>query len=173
MLPEASYHQTIANTLSDKRFFENIVNNNILDSFPGIMGKAFDSIQIKRYMPIKMRMIGLNVFGSCLALLGVFGEEEDFNAILSFREKFYGNSELDNLNIKWTRPFVGHITIAYLGRDINEEERFLLANAINNINKNFDFSRAYFNILQCELRSYTDLSHFIRKPDYPIYSFLK
>jgi len=60
MLPEHSFHQTIANTLSDKRFYENIVNKGLLDIFPENVEGAFNKIRLDfRNGPIKMKMIGL------------------------------------------------------------------------------------------------------------------
>ena len=119
-----------------------------------------------------MNMIGLNVFGRCIALLGEFEEEADFNTLMSFREQFYDDPELCNLDVKWTRPFVGHITFAYLGREINEIERAVLANTINEINRSFTYTNAVFSIAHTELRSYADLSSFHSKPEYPFYNFV-
>jgi hypothetical protein len=174
MLPAHSFHQTIANALSEHRYIENIVNKGILNGFPDMVSEALSKINlVERNSPLKMSMVGLNVFGSCIALLGEFNDEEDFNTIMGFRKQFYNDPSLRNLDVKWTRPFVGHITLAYLGREINENERLALANTINEINKSFPFSNAVFTIAQTELRSYTDLSCFNSKPEYPCYKFVK
>lgn len=173
MLPEDSYHQTIANTLSEHRYTENIVNRGIVGVFPDIVRNAFNSIKLDGIKsPLKMNMIGLNIFGSCIALLGEFEEETDFNTLMSFREQFYYDPELRNLDVKWTRPFVGHITFAYLGREINETDRAVLVDTINEINRSFTYTNAVFNIAHAELRSYADLSSFHSKPEYPSYHFV-
>jgi len=174
MLPEESYHQTIANTLSEQRYFENIVDKGRFLEFPGLVRDAFRKIQLdERSVPMKMNMIGLNVFGTCIALLGEFKLEDDFNGVINFRDQFYNDPELSCLDVKWTRPFVGHITLAYLGREISANERLLLANTINEINSAFDFSNAVFHIAKTELRSYSDLSCFNSRPGYPEYHFIK
>jgi len=174
MLPEESYHQTIANTLSGQRYFENIVDKGRFFEFPILVRDAFRKIQLdERSVPMKMKMIGLNVFGTCIALLGEFKLEDDFNSVNNFREQFYNDTELSCLDVKWTRPFVGHITLAYLGREIKENERLLLANTIIDINATIDFSRAVFHIDKTELRSYSDLSCFNSRPGYPEYHFIK
>lgn len=174
ILPEESYHQTIANTLSEQRYFENIVDKGRFFEFPGIVRDAFRKIQLdERSIPMKMNMIGLNVFGTCIALLGEFMLEDDFNSVINFREQFYNDPKLGSLDVKWTRPFVGHITLAYLGREISAKERLLLANTINDINSSIDFSQAVFNIDKTELRSYSDLSCFNSRPGYPEYHFVK
>ncbi len=174
LLPEHSFHQTIANTLSDTRYFENIVDKGLLTPFPDKVEEVFKSIQLEyRTEAMKMRMVGLNIFGSCLALLGVFENEQDYDDILSFRKQFYDNPFLEKNDIKWTRPFIGHITLAYLGREINIEERLLLEATVNEVNIAFDFANTIFHINQTELRSYTDLSCFNTTAIYPVFSFVR
>ncbi|NJK98091.1 MAG: hypothetical protein HC905_27125, partial [Bacteroidales bacterium] len=141
MLPEHSFHQTIANTLSDKRYFENIVDKGFLDSFPEKVENAFQNVRLSyRTELLQMRMTGLNVFGSCVALLGVFDKEEDYDTVISFRKQFYGNPVMQQSGICWTRPFIGHITLAYLGRELNHTERLMLESAVNEVNVAFDLS---------------------------------
>ncbi len=174
ILPEDSYHQTVANTLSDTRYFENIVKRGILNQYPDMIREAFGKIKLCNINnPLKMQMTGLNVFGSCLAVLGTFSEESDYSAISGFRNQFYGNPEMKQADVRWTRPFVGHTTLAYLGRAINTEERTLLANTINDINSSYNWEKAVFHIAKAELRSYTDLSSFETEPNYPIFNFVK
>lgn len=174
MLPEHSFHQTIANTLSDKRYFENIVDKGSLGSFPEMVEDAFQNVRLSyRTEPLQMRMAGLNIFGSCLAVLGVFENEADYETIVSFRKQFYGSPVLQKTDIRWTRPFIGHITLAYLGRDLDHTERLMLESAVNEVNIAFDFTEAVFNINQTELRSYTDLSCFNTTSSYPVFSFIK
>jgi hypothetical protein len=174
LLPSDSYHQTIANTLSEKRYIENLEKKGIVNIFPDMTGKAFSRISLgERSHLLKMNMIGLNIFGTCIALLGIFKAEEDFNMIRNFRNQFYNDPDLNEVDVKWTRPFVGHITLAYLGREINMNERTELANTIHDINTTIDFTNAVFHIANTELRSYTDLSCFQSKPDYPVFNFVK
>jgi len=172
MLPSDSYHQTIANTLSEKRYVDNLEKKGYVSIFPEMTGKVFSRIHLeKRNKPVTMNMIGLNIFGTCIALLGVFKDVADYHTIRSFREQFYNDPDLKDLDVKWTRPFVGHITLAYLGREISGKERIALAKTINDINSTIDFSEAVFHIDNAELRSYTDLSCFQSKPEYPHFKF--
>ncbi|NJO69755.1 MAG: hypothetical protein HC830_11165 [Bacteroidetes bacterium] len=145
-----------------------------MDSFPEKVENAFQNVRLSyRTELLQMRMTGLNVFGSCVALLGVFDKEEDYDTVISFRKQFYGNPVMQQSGICWTRPFIGHITLAYLGRELNHTERLMLESAVNEVNVAFDLSEAVFNINQTELRSYTDLSCFNTTSSYPVFSFLK
>jgi len=172
-LPRESYHQTIANTLSDKRYLENIVNKGIEPVYHEFIKETFSSIALPLLQqPLKMTMIGVNIFGSCIALLGIFNHMEDYNMISGFRQQFYQSDNLNKLDIKWTRPFVGHITLAYLGRNLELAEKKLLADTINELNA-FVPNELIFNIAKAELRKYNDLSCFQRNPEFPVFHFSK
>jgi hypothetical protein len=45
-LPAASYHQTVANLLSNERFQQNIVDRDLLNDFPNIVKEAFEEIEM-------------------------------------------------------------------------------------------------------------------------------
>lgn len=172
LLPENSYHQTIANLLSDVRFKENVVNKGLESNFPQLVKEAFASINIeKQHKAIQMEMLGLTVFGSCIALLGRFNNPADYNSIIEFRRQLY-SSNLKELNIKWTRPFVGHVTLAYLGRNYNLSDKIILSQTIKEINQSLP-PNLKFNITMSELRSYQTLSQFDCKPEYPRFSFIR
>jgi hypothetical protein len=70
MLPPESFHQTVANTLSDGRFKSNILNAGIEPEYPDMVKHAFDKISVNRLQnPIKMRAAGLSVFGTAIGML--------------------------------------------------------------------------------------------------------
>jgi len=172
-LPRESYHQTIANTLSDKRYHENIVKKGIEPVYHEFIKKTFSSIALPLLQqPLKMTMIGVNIFGSCIAMLGIFDRVEDYNVIAGFRQQFYQSEPLNKLDIKWTRPFVGHITLAYLGRNLELNEKKLLADTINELNA-FVPNELLFNLTKAELRKYNDLSCFQSNPEFPVFHFSK
>lgn len=174
-LPEDSYHQTIANTLSDKRYIDNIESKGLDNAYHEIVGEAFSDIVLPNlHVPVNMSMVGLTVFGSCIAMLGTFDREKDYDHVYSFRKQFYNSESLKKLGIRWTRPFVGHITLAYLGREIDALGRILLARSINAVNVNIrKYGGSTFHIAKTELRKYDDLSCFQSMPEYPEYHFVK
>ncbi len=172
-LPENSYHQTIANTLSNERYHKNIKDKGLVQEYPGIIEMAFKSLSVSANpSPISLKMLGYNVFGSCIALLGIFENSTDYERIITFRNQFYGNPELNKLGIKFTRPFIGHVTFAYLGQELTPQEGEHLAHTLSSMNKGIENMKMIFNITQAELRYFKNLSHFQKEPDFPTFSFI-
>lgn len=174
LLPADSFHQTIANTLSGERFKKHVIARGIENQFPGIIAQAFEKIQLNRSEgPVEMKLAGVGIFGSALGILGTFSRKEDFETIIRFREQFYSNPDLNRIDIRRTRPFIGHVTLMYVDGDFNEEEKFQLGEICAYVNKTLESRSLIFKITKAELRSYQDLSAFERQPHYPVYSFLK
>jgi 2'-5' RNA ligase len=170
-LPVESFHQTVANTLSADRFKEHILNAGLEESYPSIVAGAFEQIQSENSAgPIKMKMAGLSIFGTAIGILGVFENEEDYNRIVNFRTGFYNDTHLSQLDVKMTRPFIGHITLAYVEHNLNKNQKEHLADAINEINETLENEQLYFNITHTGLRRYHHLAEFIKQDNYPVYT---
>ncbi len=161
MLPEESYHQTMANTLSDVRYYRNIRDKNLDVQYPGIVQDAFNDIEkYNSGQPLTMNMIGFSIFGTCVALIGNFRNLEDYERITSFREQFYNNQTLNELDIRWTRPFIGHITISYICDLLDYQKKEKLLKTVNSLNKIIPSMNLEFKISQAELRKYQNLAEF-------------
>lgn len=172
-LPPSSFHQTIANTLSGARFGENIIDKGLGAAFPSLIAEAVASLPVSTAKkPIEMKMMGLSIFSNAIGMLGVFASQEDFAKILSFRDAVYENSALNRIGIERTRPFIGHITLAYLEGELTDQEKQQLVYTCCLINQSIKRQRLRFYIQQAELRSYVDLSDFHADPEYPVYSFI-
>ncbi len=174
LLPLKSFHQTVANTLSAEHFRQNILDRGLGEAYPGIIGNAFEQIPPSAYAePIRMKLIGLSIFQAAIGMLGVFDSENDFWRILNFRDNFYENTALNALDIVRTRPFIGHITLAYIEEILGDDEKHKLAEVCTVINEGIKRQNLVFSIRQTALRSYQDLSCFRREDHYPIYKFTK
>lgn len=172
MLPPDSFHQTVANTLSDERFKANIVKPGLEGAYPGMVRDAFYNIKTHiQEAPIKMRLIGLSVFSNAIGVLGTFESDADYNCILDFRSGFFDDAQLKGLDVKMTRPFIGHITLAYAEQKLNINQKAHLANTINEINAQVFSKRQYFLISNTGLRRYDHLGEFMNAPNYPVYQF--
>ncbi len=173
LLPPASFHQTVANTLSDDRFRENIVANQLESHYPALIQQAFDEVlPTTQTEPIRMRLVGLSLFSGAIGILGTFDKEADFQRILHFREQFYADKDLMKLTIRRTRPFIGHITLAYLETRLSNAERDDLVAVCVRINRELMKQPLFFTVSTTELRSYPHLADFQTKPGYPVYSFV-
>jgi hypothetical protein len=167
-LPADSFHQTVANTLSVGRFYDHILNAGLERTFPQIVGNVFDSIPDKENSrPLNMKMAGLSVFSTAIGMLGVIENEVDYNRVTCFRSQFYGDKKLTELDVKMTRPFIGHITLAYVEHVLNKNQKDHLATVINEINESLSGEKNYFNISKTGLRRYRHLAEFIKRDNYP------
>jgi len=172
MLPKESFHQTVANTLSDNRFKTNILNAGIEPVYPDMVKQAFDKIPAARLQtPIKMRAAGLSVFGTAIGMLFTFDNETDYNRILRFRAGLYDDEKLAGLDVKMTRPFIGHITLAYAEQKLNKNQKEYLATIVNEINEQVRSKKNYFLISNTGLRRYDHLAEFCNADNYPVYNF--
>jgi 2'-5' RNA ligase len=173
LLPSASFHQTVANTLSDDRFREHIVANNLQDQYPAMVQDAFQHVSAATEPnPIQMRMVGLSLFSGAIGILGTFDDEADFDRVLAFREQFYADKNLMKLTVRRTRPFIGHITLAYLETELSATEKSQLVETCVAVNQALTERPLFFNISTTELRSYPHLADFQTKPGYPVYRFV-
>ena len=66
-----------------------------------------------------------------------------------------------------TRPFIGHITLAYVEHGLNKNQKDQLATVLNEINETMAEERNYFNISNTGLRRYHHLAEFKKQPNYP------
>jgi hypothetical protein len=179
LLPPDSFHQTVANMLSEQRYLQRIVEPGLEGEYPGIVEKALEQIRTERQGeggmetrgPVEMQLIGISIFGTALGVLGVFGEEEHYQRILRFRAGLYADPGLAALEVRMTRPFIGHITLAYIEKELSGEQRRQLAAAAELLNGQLKEIRPVFRFSGTGLRRYDHLSAFIRSDGYPRYEF--
>lgn len=182
-LPASSFHQTVANTLSEEKYVENIARPGLEGLYPRRVGEAFARIEAARAAagaprtdrpghgaalgPLPMQLIGLSIFGTALGVLGIFEKEESYQRVLRFREAFYGDAAVRAFGVKRTRPFIGHVTLAYIETALTAVQREELAAAAYGINQTMFAERPVFHLAPADLRRYEHLSEFRRRGDYP------
>jgi len=168
MLPPASFHQTVANTLSAERFQKNIVDKGLETAYPGLVEKAFDRLPSSTSgTPIRMQLAGLSIFGTSIGLLGVFEKELDYERLIRFRSGFYGDAGMQELDVRMTRPFIGHITVAYIEQDPDRVAREHLARVVNALNTEIRRKNYTFLLSHTGLRRYSHLAEFRKEATYP------
>ncbi len=173
MLPKDSYHQTVVNTLSGKRFEEHIIDKGLEAQYPEIIEEALSDVSIPKVKkPIEMKIIGLGIFGTSFGVLGTFDRQQDWETIMDFREKLYSNPKLNIHDIKRTRPFISHITLGYIDGKLSLGSRLKFAEVCHSYNLDLREKELRFLISNTELRSYENLSHFKYDPAYPSFSFV-
>ncbi len=168
-LPAASFHQTVANTLSEERFLRHIVRPGLEPGYPDLVAEAFERMPVRPVRELPMRLVGLSIFGTALGVLGVFEHAADYRRVLDFRSAFYADAALQSMDIRMTRPFIGHITLAYIEADLTARQREELAAAVHQINRSAGDAMPAFDLALAGLRRYQYLSAFLREEDYPQY----
>lgn len=169
-LPEESFHQTIANTLSGDNHQRLIVDTGLAADYPRIVTDTFTDFPVAaESAPLAMRMVGISIFGTAVGLLGIFNSEKEFQRVLHFRDHFYGHPRIDALGIRRTRPFIGHITLAYVERELDDAARARFVEVIASINRTIALQVLQFHLNFAELRAYDHLAEFKPLPGLPRY----
>jgi hypothetical protein len=171
-LPKQSFHQTIANTLSGIRFKRNICAPGLEDEFPSWVGDAFRNISFPSHPgAVRMKLIGLSIFHTAIGILGVIESEDEYKKITSFRSQFYSDPQLMSVDVRMTRPFIGHITLAYIETELTLQEKAKLSTVVKGMNEKLRDSSYYFLISGAELRRYHHLAEFKTQSSYPTFNF--
>ena len=172
-LQPESFHQTIANTLSTDRFQRHLVDHGLVGEYPPMVQQAFDHITLPANTePIQMRLIGLSAFRSAWGIMGLFDDVYAYQRIIRFRDQFYGQPNLNEVDVKWTRPFIGHLTLGYFGREMSSPQRQLFGRQLTEVNQSLAREPLTFYISQTSLRRYDHLAVFSHSPAYPTFSFV-
>lgn len=172
LLPSASFHQTLANTLSDEKHRRLVVDRGIAETYPRQVADVFAELPPSPSIltsPVSMRMVGLGIFSTAIGALGVFDHEHDFRRVLHFRDHFYGHARIAELGIRRTRPFIGHATIAYIERPLTSAERDRLVDVVAGLNRVIATRDIRFHLPHAELRAYDHLAEFKALPELPVY----
>lgn len=173
LLPPDSFHQTLANTFSADRYDKHVVQSGLEETYPELLHRAFDDIHVTPCEePIVMQLIGLSLFHTAIGLLGVFPEQRDFERVLAFRDGFYGHPDLQDKGLVRTRPFIGHVTLAYIEASLDVEACRHLVGVLRTLNAEIKKMDLKFVIRETEPRCYDHLAAFEPRPEFPRFSFV-
>ncbi len=169
-LPAESFHQTIANTLSAEKYERLVVERGLEAAYPARVADVLGELDRSDGPAVDapaLRLVGLALFGGAVGALGVFYTEAAFERVLGFRDHFYGHADIVALGIRRTRPFIGHVTLAYLESEPGDSERARLVAVIGEINRGLARRELLFAMPRAELRAYDHLAEFRALPGLP------
>lgn len=167
-LPPSSFHQTVANTFSADRLQQHLSSKGLETKFPEIIEKALRQLDPSSHKrPVQMRLIGLAIFGSAIGVLGTFDQAQDFQRIIDFRNDFYSQPQLSAIGLKRTRPFIGHLTLAYAAAPLTDQQKQRLVECVCAINERIRKESLIFEMPVARLHRYNDLSTFTTFDNYP------
>ena len=172
MLPHDSFHQTIANTFSNKRYEKYIIDQGLEMQFPSMIADAVTTVHLPLLSkPIELKIIGIGILHNVIALIADIPHEKDYDAILHFRDHIYTYLPLYHSGLRRTRPFIGHISLAYIEKDLDEIECEKIIMSCVALNKEIALKNIVVNIYYTELRRYDNLSAFYRGHNFQRYWF--
>jgi len=161
LLPENSFHQTIANALSNTKYDVQITEKGLVAIYPEKINSIFNKYKsVFENKTLRMKIIGIGIFGNAIGVLGVFDDPFEYNSILHFRDYFYNNEMVTGMGIQKTRPFIGHITLAYIESDLSLIEKKALVEVTTTLNEQWQNEKHFFYIDQTQLTSFKNLSSF-------------
>jgi hypothetical protein len=79
---------------------------------------------------------------------------------------------LQKIGLRRTRPFIGHVTLAYIEKILDDHEKAHLVETIVELNAEIARQELIFYIQCTEARWYDNLSAFKQHPGYPSLSFV-
>jgi hypothetical protein len=161
LLPSDSFHQTVANTLSADNHRHFVIERGLEDDYPRLVTETLGDLpEPHGREPVCLRLIGLGIFSTAIGALGVFDRESDFQRVLAFRDNFYGHDRIGNLGIRRTRPFIGHVTLAYIEAPLDDAGRDRLVDTVDSLNRLIATREFHFRLPRVELRAYSHLAEF-------------
>jgi 2'-5' RNA ligase len=162
-LPPESFHQTIANILSNHRYQQQLIDQKLLEDFTSIIDAACNNLSQIKAEPIKMRMQGITFFNNAIGILGIFDKVSDYKRITDFRASFYGHAILEQVEVKMIRPFIGHITLAYIESDMSAGEKITLSECVIKLNSEIEKAHLLFTMPSTTLTYFMHLNNFSKK----------
>lgn len=167
-LPASSFHQTVANTFSEDRLQRHLIDTGLYSKFPSVIQERMQIWSSdQKGQPPAMRLIGISLFRTAIGILGVFENEADFQRIIGFRNHFYQDGKLATIGLKRTRPFIGHVTLAYVEDSLEAGELQKLTKGIDTINQSLRNRHLVMELPFATLHRYENLSEFVSQTDYP------
>lgn len=168
VLPESSWHSTIANLLSGDKYINNILNTGMNGSFSNYVAKSFMKIPVQENSGAIIKLEGIGFMKTCIVAYYSMPFENHYQQLINFRKSVYSVDTLTQLGIGCTRPFLGHITLAYFVKNLTERETEEINNVIKKLNSS-DFQNLFGKMMEFQLRKYKDLTNFVKENHFPTY----
>jgi hypothetical protein len=171
LVDPASFHFTLADLIWDSAYrtaiaanpdFESQLRDRIEDSF-----KIYQD-SIVETAPIRWQIMGLTVRPRAIEVSLVPKDEYSYNQIIAFRRAIYQNSSLISLGIEQQYYFTAHTTLAYFANVQQEIDRVRLSDTLQAYNLHWLDNPKEIILAQGQLRQFTDMYTYERKPNFPV-----
>jgi hypothetical protein len=112
--------------------------------------------------------MGLTVRPRAIEVSLVPKDEYSYNQIIAFRRAIYQNSSLISLGIEQQYYFTAHTTLAYFANVQQEIDRVRLSDTLQAYNLHWLDNPKEIILAQGQLRQFTDMYTYERKPNFPV-----
>lgn len=167
--PKGTFHLTIADLISSERY-DRIISDKKENSFLSAISSIFN--QLKLCGSIKMKVKGVSILPPCFVIAPVSAEDnEGYIRLIRFRNYIYVDKELKNYGVNREYKFTGHITLAYIEKNISidNETKERIYERLNTINQ--DFKPLALNVKRIEVCHFDDMERFNWNENLPFYNF--
>jgi hypothetical protein len=167
--PKCAFHLTIADLISGERY-EEIISDKKDNAFLFAISSIFNHLKLRG--SIKMKVKGISILPPGFVIAPVSAEDNDgYIRLNCFRNNIYIDKGLKNYGVNRKYKFTGHITLAYIEKDISTDNvtKDHIYKSLNIINKNF--KQLPLNVKWIEVCQFDDMKHFNWNKTLPFYSF--
>lgn len=171
LVDPASFHFTLADLIWDSAYrmatdanpdFESKLIDRIEDSFRIYQDSIVDTT------PIRWQIMGLTVRPRAIEVSLVPKDESSYDRIIALRRAIYQNSGLIPLGIEQQYFFTAHTTLAYFANVQQEIDLVRLSDTLQEYNMYWLDHPQEIILAQGQLRKFTDMYTYERKPNFPI-----
>ena len=174
-LPPSSFHLTLADLIWDGAY-------RIADEDPAFQPKLRESINqsfemcqslVSQERVSSWQMVGLILMPRAIGVALLPKDQDSYDRVVHLRRAIYQNSALMALGIEQQYHFTAHITLGYFGEAIAQSERDFIGPLLTDLNQTWSQQDALktFQVQRAELRQFSDMSNYVREPDWPHLSF--
>lgn len=170
-VPVSAFHMTVARLISGEVFAKKIRNNDGHENeLLSVLIQVLSEINID--MPLKFEIKGFSLFpdGVIAAIVSPV-TADDYRYLQAFRDHIYSDQVLADLGVERRRNFCGHISLYYIEQDLSGNEKAMLTEILQNINRRFFQSPLPYRITRAEVRKFENFLKFYRNDNWPIYRF--
>ena len=172
-VPPASFHVTLADLLWDDHYRSAVLATAQFDAqLQACIAESFQQFQktppAATGQPSRWRLMGLLLRPRAIAVCLAPQDAIAYENALALRRAIYQNPGLISLGIEQQYDFTAHVTLGYLLKTPDTEERDLLLQTLQQLNdKWLTDEPPALTISRVELRKFDDMTKFYRTEEFP------
>lgn len=168
--PDNALHVTIARLISGEKYLSDLKDKNE-KKFLQYFNSLFSRLIISGQLSFEIK--GVTVFsnGIIAAVISPI-ERNDYICLQSLRDYIYLDKKVCMFGVERKRSFLGHITLFYIEKNLEDIEKEKILASILAINEKYFKSLAPFIIKRAEIRKFYNYLSFDREIDWPVFELI-